>query len=280
MEFYYFGGRFNDENSWEDPSYLERSHFSGVLFTYDSTQGDMLVRTAIDIDPKEKIKYLIAIRPHTISPQYLCAINDSISEISKDRLEINLITGYIKDHEKDVGGIVGDVHDTSSTVDRSNYMIDFLEQLNTMPKNKNPLDFYVSTTNNYVFEAAKKYKNKIILPYHIYRRKFWSDALNNSSAKIDLDINGTEIILAMTPIIRKTEEELNLLTNYSLKPENQKSSTSRVVDDVGYFTHETFHQFIQELEANGIHKLMLNAIPRQEVEVIIPFIKEYVESNK
>jgi hypothetical protein len=280
MKFYYFGGVFNDEKSLETASKLEENNFDGVMFTYDSTQGDMFIRVAKDIDIKEKIKYLIAIRPYTISPQYLSAINDSINEIMINRLQINFISGYIKDHEKDVGGIVGDVNDLSDSVSRSNYMIDFVEALNNMERSNDSLDFYVSTTNSYVFDVVKKYKNKIILPYHIYKRGFWSDSLKDTSLMYDIDIKDNETMLAITPIIRETKEELESLNNYAIKPIWKKGEKSKIVDDVEYFTYDTFHDFIETIESDGISHLLINAVPRYEKDIIIPFIKQYVEAGK
>jgi hypothetical protein len=282
MKFYYFGGTFNENDTLEDTSTLDSHHFDGVMFTYDATQGDMFVRVAKDIKLNEKIKYLIAIRPYTISPQYLYAINQSINEIQKDRLQINIIAGYIKDHESNVGGIVGDVNDLSSSVERSNYTIKFIESLDEISKNKDPkeqLDVYISTTNNYVFDAVKKYKNKIILPYSIYKRGFWSDWLKDPSLKIEFDRGKTEIMLAMTPVIRETEEELQSLAQHAMKPVWKKGDVSKVVEDVEYFTHETFHEFIQMLEKDNINHLLINAVPRSESKIIVSFIKKYVESR-
>ena len=61
MKFYYFGGVFDIENedNLETASALEKHNFDGVMFTYDSTQGDMFVRTAREIAVGKKIKYLI-----------------------------------------------------------------------------------------------------------------------------------------------------------------------------------------------------------------------------
>lgn len=283
MKFYYFGGTFGlgNSNSLETPSVLENHNFDGVMFTYDATQGDMFVRTAKDIDPNGKIKYLVAIRPYTISPQYLQTINDSMNEIDMARLQLNFIAGYIKDHESNIAGIVGDMVDNSDPISKSNYMINFIETLNNMKINKNPLDFYVSTTNSYVFDEAKKYNNKIILPYHIWKRGFWSDVYKSSSGRgKDLEIDGLKIMMSVTPIIRETEEELKPLTDYALRPIWKKGEVSKVIDDVEYFTYESFHEFINMVEEKGISHLLINAVPREEAKVIIPFIKQYVEENK
>lgn len=280
MKFYYFGGTFNENDTLEDTSTLNDYHFDGVMFTYDATQGDMFVRTARDMKLNEKIKYLIAIRPYTISPQYLQTVCDSMNEIDKGRLQLNFIAGYIKDHENHIGGIVGDVKDDSDSIKKSNYMIEFINTLNQMTVNKTPLDFYVSTTNSYVFEETKKHKNKIILPYHIYKRGFWSDVHKDPSLKVNLETKGVDIMITMTPIIRKTEEELKLLNNYALRPIWKKGEVSKVLDDVEYFTHESFHEFVKTLEGDGINHLLINAVPRAESKVIIPFIKQYVEAGK
>jgi alkanesulfonate monooxygenase SsuD/methylene tetrahydromethanopterin reductase-like flavin-dependent oxidoreductase (luciferase family) len=291
MKFYYFGGVMGDPGNIKSPSNLNSSHFSGVMFTHDIPEGDMFVKAAVDIKQGEQIKYLVAIRPYTISPQYLSMINRSMDRIDRGRLQINLISGYIKDHESGVGGIVGDVNDDSSSVDRSNYMIEFLKQLNEMdqdkdspgywrdPSHKNKLDVYVSTTNEYVFKAVKKYGHKIILPYHIYVRGGWSDVLKDPNKLIPLDLDGVEIMLAITPIIRETEEELDLLTNYAIRPVWQKGEIPKVVLDAAYFTHEQFDDFVKTLEKRGINHLLINAVPSQEVDVIVPFIKDYVESR-
>lgn len=291
MEFYYFGGVMGNPQNIKYPSNLDKHHFSGVMFTHDVPEGDMFVKAAVDIKPNEKIKYLIAIRPYTISPQYLSMINQSIDIMSKDRLQINLISGYIKDHENNVGGIVGDINDQSSSVDRSNYLINFLEVLNEMeeknyktfhpnPDYKNKLDMFVSVTNKFTFAAAKKYNKKIILPYSLYVRGTWTDHRHNLSIPPDdnFDLSGMDVMLALTPIIRKTKKELEKLSNYAMRPVWKKGEIPDVVGDVGYFTHEEFDDFVKTLEKRGINHLLINAVPGEESEVIIPFIKQYKET--
>jgi hypothetical protein len=282
VKFYYFGGSFDAGNkqNLETAPVLESHNFDGVMFTYDSTQGDMFVRTARKIELGKKIKYLIAIRPYTISPQYLQTIHNSMNEIDKDRLQFNFVSGYVKDHEKDTEGIVGNLLDSSDSVSKSKYMIDFIKTLNTMKITRTPLDFYISVTNNYMFEEAKKHNNKIILPYNIYKRGHWLESYENTSSMIELDIKNTETMLALTPIIRKTEKELQSLNNYALRPIWKKEEKIKVVDDVEYFTYDGFSKFIETLEQNGIKHLLINAVPRDEVHILVPFIKQYVESKQ
>jgi alkanesulfonate monooxygenase SsuD/methylene tetrahydromethanopterin reductase-like flavin-dependent oxidoreductase (luciferase family) len=279
MEFYYFGGNFHGPQI----SNLEKSHFSGVMFTYDATQGDMLVRMARHINPNEKIKYLIAIRPYSVSPQYLCMVNDSINEIDSGRFQVNLISGYVKDHEADFGGIIGSVNDSSDRITRSKYLIKYVKTLNTMLGNlrsQNKLDFYISTTNNFVFETAKIYNNKIILPYRDYLNSYWTVIGENGGQALadnPMDLSDVKIMLALTPIIRETQEELEALTDYAIRPVWRKGEKPAQVTDVGYFTYEQFDEFVKELEAKGINQLLINGWPEAERDKIIKFIKYYSE---
>jgi alkanesulfonate monooxygenase SsuD/methylene tetrahydromethanopterin reductase-like flavin-dependent oxidoreductase (luciferase family) len=278
MEFYYFGGAFDDRLIPK----LEANNFSGVMFTYDSTQGDMITRMARFVNPKKRIKYLMAIRPYSISPQYLCMMNESIRHISPGRLQINFISGYIKDHEENFGGIVGTINDQSSKIDRSNYLIEYLHVLNNMEGNKNslyPLDFYVSTTNQYVLDVAQMYNNKIILPYRDYKNGYWTTETpeKKEKTKKSLDLKDSRIMLALTPIIRKTQEQLDALSEYAIRPVWKKGETPSVVTDVEYFSYEQFYDFIDELEKKGISQVLVNGWPESEIEHVINFIRYYTE---
>ncbi len=278
MKFYYFGGVLGEEGSAKSPTNLNNHGFDGVMFTHDIPQGDIFIKTAMDIRNDQKIKYLIAIRPYTISPQYLYMINNSLSEIAKDRVQINFISGYTKDHENAVYGIVGSINDQSNKVEKRKYLTEFLESLNQMQQNeqlKNKLDFFVTTTNPRVLDTVNKYNNKIILPYSLYKNNVWFKKFER-----ELHVNSKEIMMAITPIIRDTEEELESLKNYALRPVWQKGETPKVVNDAEYFTPQGFHEFVKKLKEENIKYLLINAVPQAENDIIIPFIKKYVESKE
>ena len=87
-------------------------------------------------------------------------------------------------------------------------------------------------------------------------------------------------MLAITPIIRKTEEELDLLTNHVVRPVWKKGEVPQPVLDAAYFTYEQFDDLVNTLESRGINHMLINAVPSEEVEVIVPFIKDYVDSRQ
>ena len=277
MKFYYFGGNFREG----EISRLEQHRFDGVMFVYDAVLGDVFTKIVKNVKQNEKIKYLVAIRPYSISPQYLCMINKSMNSIMPNRLQINLISGYIKDHEKSFGGILGDVNDESGRIERSNYLIEYVKILNTMGGNKTKplLDFYTSTTNEYVFDATAEFNNKIILPYRDYKNGHWT--IINGDRGEDMgktfDIAGRKIMLAITPIIRKTQQDLDKSEEYATRPVWKNNEKQGKVTDIEYFTYEEFDNFIKKLESQGINEILMNGHQEEERENLISFIKEYRE---
>jgi hypothetical protein len=275
MEFYYFGGHTRD-------FFTRRLHlngFDGVMFTYDSGQGDLFTLIARDMRKDEKFKYLVAIRPHTISAQYLCMIKDSLNAISPNRIQVNLISGKMKEHEKKYGGILGDVNDLSNHIDRSNYLIKYVEELNQMGGNSGlfrqpKLDYYVSTTNQYTLDLAHRYNHKIILSYRDYKNKAWTLFDSKKSQILDknqmpmlgqaIDLKNIKVMLSISPVIRDTQEELDALDK------------TKQPYDTEYFTYEEFNHFVKNVNAD---QLLLGANSNENIIKIFQFVKNYKELN-
>ena len=106
---------------------MEDAGITGNLCTYESWEPDYFTRIARDIDIHKKIKYMVAIRPHTLSPEYLIKITKSIKKISKaDRLQINLVAGHITpEHGHEIDRTLGTVTNKSTNQERSDYLIEY-----------------------------------------------------------------------------------------------------------------------------------------------------------
>lgn len=233
---------------------LQKNHYSGALYTYNIRQGDFFTRIANKIVVGEKFKYMVAIRPYVISPQYLCMINNSIAQIESNRLQINFISGWIKDEEKDFGGVLGNTNDLSSNIDRSNYLIEYVDVLKKL-KTKIP-DYYLSTTNEFIFNAGVKNNSKMIIPYSQYKDKKY-------------DLNNKKIMISVTPRIRKTKEEIDNL----IKSNNKQS-------DEEYFTEEELTSIINKLKNEGINEILFASFwEKTERENTHRFVKQYKETE-
>jgi len=246
MNFFWFE-RSNNFNLKELSIELESNGFDGILLPYSFYHGDQFIKIANSIDISKKIKYMVAIRPYTISAQYLSMINNSFNKISKDRISINLITGWIDDHEKNVGGIQGEINDTSSNVDRSNYLIKYIDSLHSIkaitPK------FYISVTNDILFDSVKK--ENVIIPYYLYKDN-------------KIEFIGKNTMISIMPIIRKTKEELDL----TYKNNN--------ISNIAYFTEDEFALFLESLDKNEIKNILITEdFQNKEKENILSFVSNF-----
>jgi hypothetical protein len=230
---------------------MEDAGIIGTLLTYHSKESDYFIKVARDIDIHKKIKYMIAIRPHLISPEYLVRLTEGIKEISEgDRIQINLVSGAIVDEEYEIDKIVGPITNKSTTQERSSYLIEYIKLLNELPQHKKP-DYYVSATNDFTIKAASTYDDKMMIPYHKYIHE--KDILKDR-----------KVMVYLAPILRKTQEELDNLTGYEVKN----------IQDIK-FTHEQMNSLVNELENEGVKEMMLSAWNKEDLEINIDFIRQY-----
>ena len=238
----------------EEVDELQKNHYSGALYTYNILQGDFFTRIAKNIVVGEKFKYMVAIRPYVISPQYLCMINNSINQIEKNRLQINFINGWIKEEEKELGGIIGDVNDLSGNIERSNYLIEYIDVLEK--SNLKIPDYYLSTTNEFIFNAGEKHNSKLIIPYSQYINKKYN-------------LNNKHIMISVSPRIRETQEEIDRLVK-----------TKKHQSDEEYFTYKEITSLINKLEHEGISEILFSSFSQKEERLNTHnFVKQHKEKE-
>ena len=230
---------------------LEKSGFTGILFAWSSFGEDYFTHIANKIDPQTKIKYMVAIRPYTVSPQYLSRTYRSMNNISENRILVNFVSGWVYDEEKKVGGILNSVNDMSSSIDRSSYLIEYIKTLNEVKKILP--DFYISVTNEFVFNASAN--NKCIIPYSWYKiNKF--------------NLEPTRSMIHISPIIRESQEEIDSI---------DKSGWPQ---DIEFFTKSQFKEFFYGLERKNFDGILIsNNLSQHETNNIINIIKEITEES-
>lgn len=259
MKIYFFGGDFKIIDD------IYESRFDGTLFLYNSSSSEFFTLISKHYDKlKPNFGYMVAIRPYVISPQYLAMINRSIYRDVTPNLEINLISGWTKDEEKPFNSFVGEINDQSRSIDKSNYLIKYLEAIDKL-KNNSPRpeedvpNIYVSTTNRFVFEAASKYGNKMILPYSRYKRgRVESWPTENPT---NFDLKDKKYFVSLGPIIRDTQEELN-----GLEPTNQR-------DDMVLATPKGLIDILIKIKEDGAEGVLLFAW-EEERRRLLDFIKK------
>ena len=258
MKIYFFG----IEHEMLDEVY--ESGFDGGLFLYNAGHDDQFT---ILISNKDKLKkdfnYMVAIRPYTISPQYLSMIHRSVSKIMPGRLEINLISGDPKEIEKPYNSFVGETNDSSTKIEKSKYLMEYLEALNWLRENcpdpnREVPNAYVSTTNEFVLEVASRYHHKMIIPYPTYK-KWKQDGTFNKVNKVS-PINFGDIFVSMAPVIMFPDDVPGTV------PKTRTSDGIRM-------TAEAFVKELQKLKNEGLNGIF-TASWEDTRSRLIRFVKE------
>jgi hypothetical protein len=250
MNFYFFAANFDHVKR------LPSEYVSGVLFTYNIFLGDFFSGISRALSKEEKnMTYIVAIKPYVISPQYLCMINRAINNIAPNSLRLNFVTGDIKKAEEGYGGVLGNINDQSSNIDRSNYLIEYVDTL--VKLNDEIPDYYVSVTNEHLFNSASKNKGRMIIPYRMYKKN-------------KFNIDNEKVMVSITPKLRETKEEVDYLHSVSGEHESEKEN----------FTYEEFSSILKEIESKGIDEVLIATWPDSEREIILEFIKKYKTSEK
>jgi hypothetical protein len=139
MNIYWFGRHLDKDFSYMS-DLLEDSGFYGWLLPYAPGLTDPFVRIARSLNTDQKLKYLVAVRPYTISPQYLLAITRGLDLIQEDRVRVNFVPGLFKPVDASFGGILGPINDSSSLEDRKKYFCTYIKEFRNM-KGKKPYTY-------------------------------------------------------------------------------------------------------------------------------------------
>jgi len=203
---------------------LHENGFDGVMFPYSMHSDDYFIKISRIVD-KIDIKYIVAIRPYSISPEYLLKICKSINEIQDGKIIINFISGWVNNETVNSDYILSDVNNSSSNIERSNYMMKYTKAFNNIkPKN---VDFYVSTTSIEVHSFCKENNFKMIIPYSYYK--------NNK-----FKLSDEQYIISIAPIIREGSHKEDLVNM-----------------DADVFTEKEFLNFLQDCKIKNVEGILM-----------------------
>jgi hypothetical protein len=252
MNFYIFSQKIDEVQELID------HHYSGILLIYSNSLTDFFTQIARTIDLNQDFKYMVAVRPYSISPQYLFRINDSINNIDKDRLKINIVSGAPDNNKLDSGGVLGEVNDDSSPIEKSNYLIKYVDLLEN--PNKNIPDYYVSVRNKSMVDETLRHNSKLLISYEDYRDKVYNT-------------ENRDVMVHIWVVLRESKGELE-----RLRSEYSKKFPGPVVPH--YFTHKEFEDILTELKNKKIKEFLFYTFwDDKERKKINNFVKKYKEKE-
>lgn len=250
MNFYWFG-RTKDNNLASMSTELEEAGFVGILLPYSVNLGDYFIQVATSIKHDQKIKYIVAIRPYTISPQHLAMIIKSLNVVAPDRIWINFVSGQIVDGEEQIGGIIGDINDKSSPEDRRKYLQEYVPVFYDLCKDLNiDSTICISGMGTETFSLVEKYGDYNFVAHQAYAN---SGPLKKISKPR---------VVSMFPIIRTQDEIDNIKQNKTIP------------EDVFLTTEQNLIERIKTLRSQGINDMMFYCYSSdKDRSSIINFVK-------
>lgn len=234
--------------------------YESVLFTYHSKLPNSFIRIAHSMNPNHKFKYMVAIRPYTISIEFLSTICEAFNEISPDRIILNMVVGNLLG-EDDPKDITNDTHSVSTYEKRLQYHKEFMRDFTAMENISYRPKVYVSGSSGPLLNTAIEYSDGILteianydrLKSYLELRSEWKSVTNKNFKKI---------IFQMPICIRDTKKEAE-----EVSMESGKLSL--------YGNKEYILKQLKTMEEMGIKEIMLYSLHNDtEYDKIHEFIKE------
>jgi alkanesulfonate monooxygenase SsuD/methylene tetrahydromethanopterin reductase-like flavin-dependent oxidoreductase (luciferase family) len=238
-----FRGNPLDAKDLRDLSFqLESFGYESVLLTFHSDSPDYLVKSAAALVPGQKLKYMVALRPYHISPQYCAMVTEAFNQIEPGRLIFNWIAGDEKSTagEKPQMDVYGDTEALDSIVKRTTFLRNFIKQYNEMPVISKKPEMVFSGFSEYTIETARMFSETSLSVIDDYK--------NNMDR-----FKGIKKIMVMaTPVILETEKEVEDYKEYLFK------KSSRFLDMSTIGTRDSVKKQLLELEKYGISDVLIN----------------------
>jgi hypothetical protein len=152
-------------------SELELCGYNSVLLTFHSESPDYLIKSAAALIPGNKLKYMIALRPYHISPQFCAMITEGYNEIEPNRLIFNWIAGDFH-NRKDEGSqvdVFGNTKQIDTIIKRTTFLRNFVNQYNSFNIVTTRVEMVFSGFSDYTLETTKIFNGTSLCMIDDYR---------------------------------------------------------------------------------------------------------------
>jgi alkanesulfonate monooxygenase SsuD/methylene tetrahydromethanopterin reductase-like flavin-dependent oxidoreductase (luciferase family) len=241
---------------------LEDLGYKSLLLVVNTNDSDNWIKVANAIDPNQKIKYLIALRPYMISPSMCAMMVRSFNEISPNRLGLNVVSGQILKDEYVVDKHLDLDIDIQEVSNRLKYVSKFLKDFSEIEIESGKPEILVGTGNNNLIKDIKKYTDISLCMYDDFKK---NDFSNFKRKMVSIQI-----------VLRDTKIEADEFMN-KFKGTRQEINTI-------YGTKETLIKKIMDLEHEGITDVLISLIPGDKkstkgIEIVRDILRIRQNSN-
>ena len=193
---------------------FEASKVYSILLPYGSTGLDYMMYAADLMKSTNKIKFMIALRPYSVSPEYAAKMFQTIY-LYGNRIIFNLVAGKFSPEEEEfvLNNYVGDIS-LINTIEKRIILSDIWQEKFVKLMGDIKLETYTIANSPLTMELGKKHADYLIFDHH--------RILENSS-----QANGKGLVLIIDPLILN-EEGNDKEIEYLYQPTNlEKNKTGR-----------------------------------------------------
>ena len=221
---------------------LENFGYHSVLLTFHSKSPDYLIKSAAALIPGNKLKYMIALRPYHLSPQFCAMVTEGYNQIEPNRLIFNWIAGNF-DKRNDEGAqvdVLGNTEEIDTITKRTTFLRNFVDQYNSFDIVTKKPEMVFSGFSDYTLETVKIFNGTSLCMIDDYR--------NNISKFEGIE----KIMVAVNPIILESNDEVKEYKEkiYSVNPRSIKTT---IIGD-----RKTVKQKLLDLKNEGITDILLD----------------------
>lgn len=199
---------------------LEDFNYYSVLLPFHSRQPDYFIKSAAALIPGHKLKYMIALRPYHVSPQYCAMMTEGFNQIDSGRLIFNWIAGDFdtRTDEPIQMDVFGETKSIDNIVKRTTFLRNFVEQYNSFNFISKKPEMVFSGFSEYTLETAKIFNGKSLCMIDDYRNNI--DRFNNIKEKM----------VCVNPIILKSNENVSEYKE-KIRAVNNRSVHTTIIGD-------------------------------------------------
>jgi hypothetical protein len=176
---------------------LQRAKAYSVLLTYSASSEDYVTFLPSMIRVSKHLKFMMAFRAYTISPEYAIRFFNTMKKHHGDRVTFNLVAGkMLEDEQKEVIDMYNFDESLINTVEKRIELADkWADKFFNKMGDQAPISYTISNSP-LTIDLANKWTD-----YAIVHESRLEESVN--------ELKNTKIVLIIDPLIRETKEELD-----------------------------------------------------------------------
>ena len=239
---------------------LEEYGYYSLLLTYHSKQTDLLTKSLLAADNNIKLKFMIAIRTYSISPEYLSMICQSYNKSFTNKIMLNITSG--------------DIHLDETSIEDIPL---FKEYFDTPEKR---LNYTEEWTKKFIEICSNKYLPELVMAGHSTKTRLMANKFNATHLAM-LDMHFKYIKESNIIVNNKQMVSLSIIIRNDIDDAKDfllKNNTAGAENWTLIGNKEEIKKEILNLNKLGITDILISQCPNDDqIHLVHELIKELSE---